>query len=267
MREFSSQYLDETRRGMWSNRESLASLSLDDRERVLDIGCGNGVLSDVLAEETPQTCSIIGVDADIRLLLELDVQGVLGDASNLPFKDDIADLVACQALLINLQDPASAIREFDRVSSDLIAAIEPNNAEVSVSSSVQIEDVLARRAREAYIAGISTDITLGGEAADLFDEADIQVIDQRTYYHQKTIEPPYTERDYRAGQRKRQGTNLENARETLLSGNLSEEEFEAMKEDWRSMGRTVMEQMDEQRYRRVEIVPFYVTVGKTSSAN
>jgi cyclopropane fatty-acyl-phospholipid synthase-like methyltransferase len=67
VRQFSADYLDRTRRGMWADsRAALADLSLSDRERVLDVGCGTGELTAVLVEETDAT--VVGVDADTGLL-------------------------------------------------------------------------------------------------------------------------------------------------------------------------------------------------------
>ena len=65
VRRFSASYLAHTREGMWSDgREALADCSLRDRDRALDVGCGTGAFTRVLAEETPQDATVIGVDAD-----------------------------------------------------------------------------------------------------------------------------------------------------------------------------------------------------------
>lgn len=228
---------------MWNDREALADLELGSRERVLDVGCGTGELASVLAEECPG--EVVGCDA-LRL----------------PFRDDAFDLVVCQALLINLPDPAAAVREFRRVSSELVAAVEPNNAAVSVESTVGAESDLAARARRAYLDGVETDVTLGGEGVrEAFEEAGLSDLRTRRYYHTRRVEPPYAERDLRAARRKASGEGLADDRATLLGGDLSTEEYDDLRTDWREMGRAVIEQMQDDEYRRAEVVPFYVTVG------
>ncbi len=239
---------------MWDDREALADLELGGRERVLDVGCGTGELARVLAEESPG--EVVGCDADRALPV------VAGDALRLPFRDDAFDLVVCQALLINLPDPAAAVREFGRVSSDLVAAVEPDNAAVSVESTVETETGLAARARRAYLDGVETDVTLGGEGVrEAFEEAGLSGITTRRHYHIRRIEPPYAERDLQSARRKASGEGLADDRETLLRGDLSTEEYDDLRTDWREMGRSVVEQMRDGEYRRAEVVPFYVTVG------
>ncbi|MFC4449018.1 class I SAM-dependent methyltransferase [Halorussus aquaticus] len=264
MRQFSADYLRDTRRGMWDDREALADLELDSRERVLDVGCGTGELSRVLAEET--SGEVIGADADRDLLAvareQADIETVASDALRLPFPDDCFDLVVCQALLINLPDPAAAVREFRRVSSDLVAAVEPDNGGVSVESTVESEDGLAARARRAYLRGVETDVTLGGKGTrGAFREAGLSDVTTRQHYHSRTVEPPYAERDLRSARRKASGEGLADDRATLLAGDLSVAEYDDLRSDWREMGREVVEQMSAGEYRRAEVVPFYVTVG------
>ncbi|NHN57593.1 methyltransferase domain-containing protein [Halorussus rarus] len=264
MRQFSADYLRDTRRGMWDDREALADLDLDSRERILDVGCGTGELSRVLAEET--TGEVVGVDADPGLLAVAREQGgvetVAGDALRLPFPDDRFDLVVCQALLINLPDPAAAVREFRRVSTDLVAAVEPDNAAVAVESTVGAESDLAARARRAYLDGVETDVTLGGEGTrEAFEEVGLSDVSTRRHVHARTVEPPYADRDLRSARRKASGEGLADDRATLLAGGLSAAEYDDLRSDWREMGRDVVEQMGDGEYRRAEVVPFYVTVG------
>jgi len=249
---------------MWDDRSALADLDLAARERVLDVGCGTGELSGVLAEESP--AEVVGCDADPSLLAvareQVGVETVAGDALRLPFRDNSFDLVVCQALLINLPDPARAVREFRRVSADLVAAVEPDNAAVSVESTVDAESALAARARRAYLDGVETDVTLGGTGTrEAFEDAGLSEVSTRRHVHARTVEPPYAERDLRAARRKASGEGLADDRATLLAGDLSPAEYDDLRTDWREMGRSVIEQMRAESYRRAEVVPFYVTVG------
>ncbi|ELY58609.1 class I SAM-dependent methyltransferase [Natronococcus jeotgali] len=263
MREFSEDYLERTREGMWDDsRRALEPLALGSRERVLDVGCGTGELSRVLAAESAG--EVVGCDADPALLERAreHVPVVAGDALRLPFPDDAFDLVVCQALLINLPDPEAAIREFARVSSDLVAAVEPDNGAVAVDSSVPSEERLEDRARRAYLEGVGTDVALGADACDAFDEAGLEVLETRRYDHERTIEPPYGDAALTIAQRKATGAGLADDRETMLEGEMSGEEYDALRSEWRSMGRDVIEQMEDRSYRRREEIPFFVTVGR-----
>ncbi len=265
---------------MWADRRALSDLDLPNRRRVLDVGCGTGVLSAALRAETD--ASVVGVDAD-RDLLAAARRGpdghahadgedggsaagapfpvVGGDALALPLCDGAVDLSACQALLINLADPAAGIAELARVSSDLVAAVEPDNAGVTVSSTVDREPGLEKRARAAYLAGVDTDVTLGA-VDDRFRDAGLSVVGTRRYDHVREVTPPYDEHALRAARRKATGAGLAGDRATMLAGGLSAEEYDQLRAEWRAMGRAVVEAMDREEYRRREVVPFHVTVGR-----
>ena len=263
---------------MWADRGALVDLDLSSRERVLDVGCGTGEFSTAL--RTGTDAPVVGVDAD-RDLLEVARHGpdggnkgetgtgrtggpfpvVGGDALSLPVREDAVDLAACQALLINLAEPAAAVGELARVSADLVAAVEPDNAAVSVDSTVDREETLERRARAVYLDGVDTDVTLGA-VDDLFREAGVEVVSTRRHDHARTVEPPYDERDLRAARRKATGAGLAGDRTTLLAGGLSPEEYDDLRAEWRAMGRSVVGAMERGEYRRRETVPFHVTVGR-----
>jgi SAM-dependent methyltransferase len=259
VRRFTAEYLESTREGMWDDsRNALDDLGLDSRQQVLDVGAGTGELTRVLRDETPGR--VVALDADRGLLDHIASPRLLGDATRLPFADDTFDLVVCQALLVNLPDPTAAIEEFARVSSDCVAVIEPDNSAVSIDSTVDTEPSLAHRARELYLQGVETDAALGA-VPELFEEAGLDDVTVRRYDHERHIESPYSERALEGARRKASGTGLDDDRETILAGDTSEELFETLREDWRAMGREVIEQMQDGTYRQREVVPFYVTSG------
>ncbi|WP_424014397.1 class I SAM-dependent methyltransferase [Halorubrum xinjiangense] len=280
MRRFSAEYLEHTRRGMWEDgRDALADLELTSRERVLDVGCGTGELTRVLAAEAGKgaggtLATVIGVDADPELLSvareaerEADagarIDYLAGDATRLPAGDDAVDLAVCQALLINLPDPAAAVRELARVSSDLVAAVEPDNADVRVASTVDAEERLEREAREAYVDGVDTDVALGDRVREAFDAAGLVDVRTRRYVHEKRTEPPYAEAALRSAARKASGAGLADHREELVAAT-SERAYDDLRGRWREMGREAVDQMEAGEYERVEYVPFDVTVGRVA---
>ncbi|MFB6169379.1 MAG: class I SAM-dependent methyltransferase [Haloferacaceae archaeon] len=271
MRRFSADYLAATRAGLWADRTALAPCSLANRERVVDAGAGTGAFTRVLREETPPGAEVVAVDADRSLLAharssddpddaDAPYAAVAGDAGGLPLRDDAADLVAAQALLVNLPDPAAAVREFARVSTDLVAVVEPDNASVGVDSTVAGEADLDRRARAAYRAGVATDLAPGDRVAGLFERAGLAVEATRRHHHEKRVDPPYDERAYRAARRKASGAALDEMAPALRAS-LGDDGFGALRDEWREMGRATVEAMNEGTYRRVEVVPFDVTVG------
>jgi ubiquinone/menaquinone biosynthesis C-methylase UbiE len=277
MRRFSEEYLTATRAGMWADRAALADLDLPTRRRVLDVGAGTGELTRVLREELGDGgdgnsnggdgdtgCGdgqVVAVDADPDLLGAVAPPRLLGDATRLPVRDDAVDLVVCQALLVNLGEPARALGEFVRASTDHVAAIEPDNSGVTVESSVESEARLARRARSLYLQGSSVDPALGAPR-DLFEQAGLSAVTVRRYDHVRTVEPPYSGRALESARQKASGTGLESDRETLLAAGLTAEAFDRLRGDWRAMGRRVVDQMRAGEYCRRETVPFYVTVGR-----
>ena len=269
MRRFSAEYLEHTRRGMWDgDREALDGLELADRRRVLDVGCGTGELTRVIDAETPPDATVVGVDADPTLLgvarEETGLPYAVGDATRLPVPDDAVDLAVCQALLINLPDPTAAVREFARVSSGLVAAVEPDNADVTVTSTVDAEERLEREARAAYLQGVDTDVALGDRVREAFAAAGLKGIQTRRYVHEKRVAAPYAEPALTAAARKASGAGLADNREELIAAT-SESAYDDLRRRWRAMGRDVVAAIDDESYERVERVPFDVTVGRVET--
>ncbi|WP_299235842.1 class I SAM-dependent methyltransferase [Natronomonas sp.] len=257
MREFDAEYLRETRRGMWDDsRAALSALELASRSSILDVGCGEGALTRVLREESPGEA--VGCDRDGGLLAELAGPTVRGDAYRLPFADACFDLVACQALLINLSEPRRALEEFARVARDRVACIEPDNDAVRIDSTVDAESRLAERARTRYLRGVDTDVALGADAADLFREVGLSDVTTARYEQTLVVEPPYTERDVAAVGRMARGDGLRDRRPAMAG---DEEALDALRSAWRAMGRDAVSQLERGEYRRTETVPFYVTAG------
>jgi SAM-dependent methyltransferase len=87
-------------------------------ERVLDVGCGTGVITQELARRTRG--KVIGVDIDLQMLAfaQGSAAGVTyeqGDALDLCYGDGHFDVVCCHFLLLWVADPARAVCEMARV--------------------------------------------------------------------------------------------------------------------------------------------------------
>jgi SAM-dependent methyltransferase len=255
VRRFDAEYLSHTREGLWRDRSALEPLALSTRESILDVGCGSGESTAVFREACD---AVYALDRDRSLLSAVADPRLQGDALSLPVSDDAVELVVCQALLVNLPDPAAALAEFSRVASDHVAAIEPDNGNVEVSSSVPSEERLGERAREKYLAGVETDPTLGA-VTDHFESVGLTDVTVRRHEHVRHVRPPYDDAAIEAARRKALGTAIADRRATLAAGGAAVDELQS---EWREMGREVVRAMTAGEYERREVVPFYVTVGR-----
>lgn len=103
----------------------LERLELSRAATVVDLGCGPGYMSRVLASMVPQG-SLVGVDVSPELLVQAQ-NGLREDglsngsfvrawAHHLPLAGGIADLVYARFLMQHLPDPVAVLREARRVS-------------------------------------------------------------------------------------------------------------------------------------------------------
>jgi ubiquinone/menaquinone biosynthesis C-methylase UbiE len=89
-------------------------------DRILDLGCGTGIVARVLRERLGGAARIVGLDAAAAMIAmaksvapELDFRE--GNAMALPFDDHSFDLVLSQQMLQFVPDRAAALREARRV--------------------------------------------------------------------------------------------------------------------------------------------------------
>lgn len=99
---------------LWLYRQA----GLGEARRVLEVGCGTGVIAGEVARLT--SASVVGLDIDAGMLgvaqrYTSQVALVQGDARSLPFGEGAFDLVLCHYLLLWLKEPAQAITEMARV--------------------------------------------------------------------------------------------------------------------------------------------------------
>jgi len=220
---------------MWSERDALDALALPSRERVLDVGCGTGELAAVFAEESD--AEVLALDADKTLLSHVDADGrLLGDATQLPSARTAATWSPARRCSSTSPTPSPPSGSSRGSPSDLVAAVEPDNAAVTVDSTVAAESALTRRAREAYAAGVPTDVSLGADAADVFERAGLEDVTTTRYDHVRAVEPPYDEDDLEAAARKATGERLAEQRPTLAAGGMDDDAYDDLRAEWREMG-------------------------------
>jgi len=93
-------------------------------ERVLDVGCGTGIVAREVASRLGTTATVTAVDLSANMLAVaravaaeegLTIEWREGNAEQLPFHDDAFDLVLCQFALMFVADKAAALSEMRRV--------------------------------------------------------------------------------------------------------------------------------------------------------
>ncbi|AEH06086.1 class I SAM-dependent methyltransferase [Methanothermococcus okinawensis] len=117
--------------------------------KILDVGCGTGFLSLILAELGHE---VVGIDLSEGMLskaekkagdLGLNIDFIIGDAENLPFDDGSFDIVVERHILWTLPNPDKAIKEWSRVikNEGKLILIESEKKEENVGSHHYNEEI------------------------------------------------------------------------------------------------------------------------------
>jgi ubiquinone/menaquinone biosynthesis C-methylase UbiE len=133
----SEQFLTDDRDRWWSAVQLHAiakELDLDRVRTAVDMGCGHGHWTRVVASVLPAEAALIGVDREPAWIARASSRDsraryVIGTAEALPFADASVDLVTAQTLLVHVADPRVVLREAARVlrPRGRLWLIEPNN--------------------------------------------------------------------------------------------------------------------------------------------
>ncbi|MEZ2238484.1 class I SAM-dependent methyltransferase [Microcoleus sp.] len=100
--------------------ETLKRLEIEPGERILDLGCGTGVLIQRLLQISPKI-EVVGIDTCAEMLeiakqkLPESVELKLGSADNLPFPSNSFDVVVSTSAFHFFRDPSQALQEAKRV--------------------------------------------------------------------------------------------------------------------------------------------------------
>jgi ubiquinone/menaquinone biosynthesis C-methylase UbiE len=89
-------------------------------DRILDLGCGTGIVSRILRERLGGAANIVGVDVSAPMIEKArsvapEVDFRQANAMDLPFPDGSFDIVLCQEMLQFVPDRLAALREVRRV--------------------------------------------------------------------------------------------------------------------------------------------------------
>ena len=97
---------------------------LREGDRVLDVGCGTGIVARSAAAHVREEGTVVGLDVNEGMLqvaaaaateLGPTIEWRQGDATDLPFPDESFDVIFSQQALQFVEDPAAALREMHRV--------------------------------------------------------------------------------------------------------------------------------------------------------
>jgi SAM-dependent methyltransferase len=89
-------------------------------DRVLDVGCGTGIVAREAAQRVGADGRVVGLDLNPRMLevarrVAPEIEWRHGDAGDLPFESNDFDVVVSQFAAMFFPDPALALREMWRV--------------------------------------------------------------------------------------------------------------------------------------------------------
>lgn len=146
--------------------QTLNGLALRNGESVLDVGCGTGLLLQMMSGEVGDSGQITGLDLSADMLEiakqrcgELaNVRLLQGSADELEFEADYFDVVACTQTLLYVEQVEQALREISRVlkPGGRVAVVETDWRGLVLSNS---DNDFARRIVDAWdIAVVSPNL-------------------------------------------------------------------------------------------------------------
>jgi ubiquinone/menaquinone biosynthesis C-methylase UbiE len=98
------------------------SLNIEPGAEIVDLGCGTGILFDLLRRMVGPTGTVTGVDFSLEMARKAhrnfpfeNVNVVDADVTNLPFRDDSFDFAISFAAFDNFSDKGKALLEIHRV--------------------------------------------------------------------------------------------------------------------------------------------------------
>ena len=190
----------------------LPLLDLPQSGRILDVGCGNGGLSLLLADLRPDL-QILGIDFEPKPLEDASAYAARnelknltfeqGDAHNLKYEDRTFDGVFCQTVLTHVRDAQAVVKEMTRVlkSSGVFFAAEYTNGAMANYDNVHFDKYDEAWYREYYRINLlfmkgkkalgHGDNTVGVRVPLLATQAGLDVYDVRLNDRAMHGFPPY----------------------------------------------------------------------------
>jgi ubiquinone/menaquinone biosynthesis C-methylase UbiE len=164
-------------------REYLKRSARPGARRILDVGCGTGILLPYFFEIYPQAASIVEFDFANAMLVENArkfrrecVSYVCGDARNLPFRQSSFDIVLCFSVLPHLGDAAAVIRGLFQVLrpqgalsvGHMSASKELNEFHSSMDGPIKHDRLLPAHDLGEILRGLGATVNCTDEQADSY---------------------------------------------------------------------------------------------------
>ena len=113
------------------DRADILDLLPDDAGSVLDVGCGDGFITN----ELPQHLRVVGLDISAEALRYVKRQGVAGSILNLPFGENSFDLVMANDVIEHIPDALhpQALSELARVAAKYILITVPHHEQLDAN--------------------------------------------------------------------------------------------------------------------------------------
>ncbi len=156
--------------GQWPAR-LLALAEVGSGDRVLDVGCGTGVLARAARRVVGTSGSVTGVDPNDAMLAvaeraDREVDWLKGVVEDLPIATATMDRVLCQFALMFFADPNKAVTEIARVTRPGGSVVVATWAEVSTSPGyAAMVDLLRRVAGDQPADALMVPFSVGTESA------------------------------------------------------------------------------------------------------
>lgn len=159
--------------GQWPTR-LLTLAEVESGDKVLDVGCGTGVLARAARAVVGTSGSVIGVDPNDAMLTvaeqtDSEVVWMQGQAEDLPIVTATMDRTLCQFALMFFTDPNKAVTEMARVTRPGGSVVVATWAEVSTSPGyAAMVDLLRWVAGDGPADALLAPFSVGTESA-LYD--------------------------------------------------------------------------------------------------
>jgi ubiquinone/menaquinone biosynthesis C-methylase UbiE len=175
--------------------------------RILDVGCGEGLAEISLGRLQISQISLVGIDHVPSKVIaamhetrshNLRVRFAAADACWLPFKSGAFDSLYCVAVLQHIVDPDTAVAECARVTvrGGRIVAVEPDNASRFLFSSIPSGSQAFELSKQFFAAAADalheqTDARIGPRLPALFAHHGIDPIDVKLFpvSHTRLVAP------------------------------------------------------------------------------
>jgi len=177
-------------------------VGLKDADRIIDVGCGSGVVTRDIAQLTQGI--VIGLDESVDMIrVASKILGqhknaflTVGNAEKIPFQSDSFDITTCNLLLMWTQHPQQVVNEMTRVTKKggiVLATLEPDyGGKLHYPEHPKVDHIFAgkaiddkggdphigRKLRSIFVsAGLNTEVGIGNNRIWSCEE------DKAYYFH------------------------------------------------------------------------------------